>query len=227
MESEVENKGMSGRTESAGVPTALSAGFSPGSEVHIVPFPAFPCLWSSSLHSCLYFTFALWPWDPFKMPPPPSTTHPPPSSLPLWFVRREWISLFLSRSLSTPSTLSHSLSLPPHLWLDILIPPFNGRHLSSDSCLELRPSCLAARFPTILYPIIKYSCNINSHECALLGVREGRRRSGSFLLIWAQARGRQQCDRRRESEEEERVCREKLFDPKKPRAPPNTSVLRP
>lgn len=84
-ESEVENKGMIGRNDAARVPVAQSAGFSATSEVHIVRFPAFSfspcsfffhCLWSTSLHSCLYFAFAFWPWDPFKPPsrPPPHLT---------------------------------------------------------------------------------------------------------------------------------------------------------
>lgn len=39
-ESEVENKGTSGRNEPVGMPIASSAGFSPSSEVHIVSFHA-------------------------------------------------------------------------------------------------------------------------------------------------------------------------------------------
>lgn len=79
-ESELENKGTSGRNE----PVASPAGFSPSSEVHIVSFhgcfsfiPLLLLLRLSAVHLppflCLSFTFALWPWDPFKMPPSSSS----------------------------------------------------------------------------------------------------------------------------------------------------------
>lgn len=139
-ETEVENKGMSARTE----PVEMSVGFSPSSEVNTASFPGFflfASLWSTFVHSYIFLSL-------LRFGPGTLLKCPPLLPLSLWFVRREWMSLFLSLSLHSPP---HSLtpSLSPHLWLDILIPPFNGRHLSADSCLELRPP-LHARFPTIL-----------------------------------------------------------------------------
>lgn len=128
-ESELENKGTSGRNE----PAASPAGFSPSSEVHIVSFHGcFPFSFSfsfiplllrlrlSAVHLppflCLSFTFALWPWDPFKMPPS--------SSPPLSLIRQTGVNvpLFVSLSLSTPSTVSHSLSLSPSLPHSLSLP---------------------------------------------------------------------------------------------------------
>lgn len=72
-ESEVENKGTDGGNEPVGVPTASSAGFSSSSEVHIIPFPGFFCLWSTSLHSYVFLSLLRFgPGTLFKCPPPPT-----------------------------------------------------------------------------------------------------------------------------------------------------------
>lgn len=131
-ESELENKGTSGRNE----PAASPAGFSPSSEVHIVsfhgcfsfPFSFIPLLLLlllllrlSAVHLppflCLSFTFALWPWDPFKMPP--SSSSPP--SLSDSSDGSECPSFCLSLSLHSLHSLSLplSLSLSPSLTLSL------------------------------------------------------------------------------------------------------------
>lgn len=72
-ESEVENKGTSGRNEPVGMPIeASSAGFSPSSEVHIVSFHGFFffCLWSTSLHSYVFLSLLRFgPGTLLKCPP--------------------------------------------------------------------------------------------------------------------------------------------------------------
>lgn len=117
-ESEVENKGMSGRNEPDEMPIALSAGFSPSSEVHIVPFPAsfffFSPLSLVHLSSFLsFFHFCALALGPLLKCPPS------PLLLPLSLIRQTTVNipLFVSLSLSTPSTLSHSLFLSPSLSL--------------------------------------------------------------------------------------------------------------
>ena len=129
-ESELENKGTSGRNE----PAASPAGFSPSSEVHIVSFHGcFPFSFSfsfiplllrlrlSAVHLppflCLSFTFALWPWDPFKMPPssssPPLSDSSDGSECPSFCLSLSLHSLHsLSLPLSLSPSLPHSLSLP-------------------------------------------------------------------------------------------------------------------
>lgn len=107
------------------------------------------------------------------------------------------MSLFLSLS---PS-LSHSLSLSSSL-IRYTDSSFNGRHLvqSALSCF------LASRSISDHSSLIRYSCNINSHEYLLLGVH-GRGRS---VLTWAQAR-EQLTDRAGRSQGDLRNFREKAL----------------
>lgn len=74
-ESEVENKGTSGRNEPAGMPIASSAGFSPSSEVHIVSFAGFfiPACGPPPFPFLSFFHFCALAWDSFKMPPSSSS----------------------------------------------------------------------------------------------------------------------------------------------------------
>lgn len=114
----------------------------------------FPSLCSSPL-VLSFFHFCL-PWNLLKCFPP------------LWFVRRRRMSLFcLSLPLSPTHSLSLSLSSSLIRYTDS---PFNGRHLvqSALSCF------LASRSISDHSSLIKYSCNINSHEYLPLGVQRKR-----------------------------------------------------
>lgn len=109
----------------------------------------FPCLCSSPFHSA--FLSLLLALEPFK--PPPLLIRQ----------RQENVPLFVSLFLSLPLTLSSSL-------IRYTDSSFNGRHLvqSALSCF------LASRSISDHSFLIKYSCNINSHEYLLLGVQGNR-----------------------------------------------------
>lgn len=136
----------------------------------------------------LSFTFALWAWRPYKRPPPPTSFS---LSLSDSSDKRECPSFCLSLFPLPSQSLTPSFSLPPSLSPALIRYTDSSFQWTSFKRRLLPWVASSASHPILSHSflIIKYFCNINSHECVLLGVQEGEEEA-PLLLIWAQPRGR-------------------------------------
>lgn len=205
-ESEVENKRTSGRNWTVRMPRASSvAGVSPRSEVHIVflPWLLLPLV---HFYSCVFLSLL--------RSGPGTLLNAPSFSLSDSPDKRECPSFCLS--FSTPLTASHSLFLSPSVSLSPTLIRYTDSSFQWTSFKRrLLPWVASSSSHPIFghsFLIIKYFCNINSHECVLLGVQEGDEEA-PLLLIWAQPRGRYSTVIARRSGRKEGLTRE-LFRPK-------------